>query len=289
MPRLLITGASGLLGGHLLHQARPGWQVLPLCHQHPMNDPAARPLDLKRSIELEASIEQFRPDVIIHAAANANLDDCERNREAATAVNADATATLARCARAVHARLIFISTDMVFDGLAGDYRETDPPRPISHYGATKMLAEQATAATIENHVIVRSALIYGRSIEGGHSFSQWMEDRLKKGDPVPLYFDQYRTPILVANLAEAILELAAGSFTGILHLGGDRIDRYTFGEQLCRLAGYPVRLLQKVSMDRDHGAAPRPRDVSLNTELARSLLHTPLLSVAEGLKRMLEC
>ena len=288
MRKILLTGASGFLGGHIWSRAQHHWQVLGICHRNASALPGLQPLDLTREAAVQQALAQFKPEVIIHTAANANLDDCEKNQLQAQAINIDAVARLLRYSHATGSRFIFISTDMVFDGERGMYCEHDDISPLSYYGRSKVLAEQLIAETGGHFVIVRAALIYGRPRGGGSSFSQWIEDRLKSKRPVPLYFDQYRSPVLADNLAEMILELAEHEFTGILHCAGsDRIDRYTFGQQLCRIAGYDASLLRRVSMTEDHPPAPRPKDISLSTALAAQVLRTKLLSSEEGLSRML--
>jgi len=229
----------------------------------------------------------FRPDVIIHAAANSNLDSCERDQNMTYAVNVESTRYLNEAAVLLGSRLIFVSSDMVFDGEKGNYRETDPVFPISIYGQSKVMSEDILIGGGVNAVIARAALIYGRPVTGGSSFLVWLENQLKAGSTVSLYDDQFRTPVLVNNLAEALLELAENDFTGIIHLGGtNRIDRLTFGRQLCAAAGYNAGLLHAGSMFLSKPIAPRPADVSLNTDKAASVLQTRLLNTTEGLQRM---
>ncbi|NOY61208.1 MAG: sugar nucleotide-binding protein [Calditrichaeota bacterium] len=149
--------------------------------------------------------------------------------------------------------------------------------------------ENSVHLLCKNHVIARAALIYGRSRGGGSSFSNWMEMRLRKNQTVPLYTDQFRTPIYAGNLAEMLLELAHSDFIGTLHLGGaNRIDRYNFGLQLCSLGGYNPGLLQPTSMYDFQPLAPRPADVSFSIDKAKSVLTTKMLSTEEGLLRMFE-
>ena len=285
MPAMLLTGASGFLGGHLLEKASPHWRLTALSHTHPL--PGTLALDLRDREAVMALVRDRRPRVILHAAANANLDACQRNPQEAAAVNTATVATLLEAAIEVKARLILVSTDMVFDGARGFYSEEDEVHPLSVYGATKVEAERLVLASPGRHLVARAALIYGRPRHGGSSFSQWIENRLLNGQPVPLYTDQFRSPIWVENLAEALLELAGMEYAGLIHLGGaNRIDRYTFATQLCSAAGYDPALLQPVSMHTAVSDAPRPVDVSLDSSRAAALLRTPLLDTRDGLLRM---
>jgi dTDP-4-dehydrorhamnose reductase len=285
MRKLFITGASGLLGGHLIDKAGSRWSVTATSYAHPL--PGTLSLDLRDREACITAVRTARPQAIIHAAANSNLDTCERDPEAAAAINTSAVAHLLEAAAWVGARLIFVSTDMVFDGQRGHYTEADPVHPLSVYGETKVAAERLLLQADGNHLVARSALIYGRPRHGGSSFSQWIETRLRSGQNVPLFTDQYRSPIWVENLADALLELAEAEISGILHLGGaNRIDRFSFAQQLCSLTGYDPSLLQPTSMHAVVSDAPRPVDVSLDSSRAASLLQIPLLDTTEGLRNM---
>ncbi len=288
MKKLLITGASGFLGGHIFSQADKRFQCLGTFNNFTGPGPFAKwaAIDLTTFHHVFTLIAEFQPDIIIHAAANSNLDDCEHNPENAHAVNVLATAHLVSAARQVNARFIYVSTDMVFDGAGSLYNEDDQTNPISVYGHTKLQAEKVVAR-LDNHVIVRSALIYGRPIFGGSSFSMWMEHRFQHNEKVPLYVDQFRSPVLVDNLAEILLELCDSKFTGALHIGGaNRIDRFSFGQQMCQILGYDASLLQPTHMHDHTPCAPRPRDVSLNIDKAISILNTKILSTEHGLRRL---
>jgi len=265
--------------------------VLATFYHHPpkYKGPNWCKLDLTAFQAVQKCLDEFRPDVIIHAAANSNLDECEKNPQDAEKINVAATEFLAQAAEALGARFIFVSSDMVFDGKTGFYSESDPVSPLAVYGKNKTDAEKSVQHSCKNHVIARAALIYGRSLGGGSSFSNWMEMRLRKNQTVPLFIDQFRTPIYAGNLAEMLLELAHLDFIGTLHIGGaNRIDRYNFGLQLCSLGGYNSSLLQPTSMHDFQPLAQRPADVSFSIDKAKSVLTTKILRTEEGLLRMFE-
>ncbi len=287
MKKLFLTGASGFLGGHIFSSAQSRFQTLGTFLNYPYADiPNWRKIDLGNFFDVFELVMDFNPDVIIHAAANSNLDDCERHPEAAREANVQATANLVGIAAQMEARFIFVSSDMVFDGSGSRYGEEEKTQPISVYGKTKRQAERMVQR-VENSVIVRSALIYGRRKIGGSSFSMWMEDRLRNNVAVPLYHDQFRSPVLADNLAQILLELAESAFTGVLHVGSsNRINRLEFGQQLCEIGGYDAGLLQSISMHDQETVAPRPQDVSLDCSRANSVLSTKLLSTQEGLEQM---
>jgi dTDP-4-dehydrorhamnose reductase len=289
MKRLFVTGASGFLGGHIIYLARRNFEIFATFFNHPPKRKSGHwiQLDLTRHAEVREYLDIIQPHVIIHAAAVSSLDLCEENPLLAEAINIQTTMNLASYAFQNNTRLIYISSDMVFDGGKGLYEETDHVAPISVYGATKATSEDLVRQHSKNWVIARSALIYGRSRLGGSSFSEWMETRMRQNQKVPLFKDQYRSPILVDNLAEALIDLARNDFIGTLHLGGaNRIDRFSFGQQFCRYGRYDEKLLESTSMYDLHQRAPRPADVSLSVCKAQSVLKNRLLSTEEGLERM---
>ena len=286
--KLLVTGASGFLGSVLFQKAHSAWETVGLFKEHPIPDlPHARAhrLDLTDEREVRRFLKSEKPDVIIHTAAQTRVDACEKAADACRKLNVDGTRTLAEIAAELGARLLYISTDLVFDGKKGLYSESDPTGPLSTYARTKLVGEKIVRATCRNSVVVRIAILYGKSPQNRYSFSEWLRTSWEKGQATPLFFDQYRSPIWVDNLAEALLELAESDFTGLLHLAGSqRVDRVRFGRLLAKILSADERLILPKSMFDVPATAPRPQDVSLKIDRARALLKTPLLSVEEGLR-----
>lgn len=280
------------MGGHLIRSAVDRWQVhgtffrtrpAPVCaewHNIDLNDRAV----------IEDLIERIQPAAVIHTAALANLDYCERHPHEAEAINYRATEKIAQVCARHSTRLVFISTDMVYDGEKGNYQESEPAEPISVYGRSKIAAEQAVSGHGGNFAIARIALTYGRPAAHGTSFSQWLDQRLRAGQKVPLFTDQFRSPIWVNNLAEMLLELAGIEFVGTMNLGGPgRIDRFSFGLKYCQICGFDPALLQPLSMAALPQDAPRPRDVSMNSFRAQRLLKTRFLDITEGIGYLAKC
>lgn len=287
--RLLITGGSGFLGGHLVHLARKPYDVLATFFNNPVNLPDVtwRHLDLRDLRAVAALVEEARPEAIIHNAAMADIDLCEREPELARVVNYSSTLQLARKAEALGARFIYVSTDNVFDGDKGDYREQEEPRPVNYYGETKLLAERAVVHVCSSYVIARAALIYGPPILGGTSSSEWVLRKLQAGETVPAFVDQHRTPIYAPDLAAALLELVDSAWSGTVHLGGpERVSRYEFARQIGRAFGFSEALLRETRMKEVSGLARRPRDLSFRIECAQALLKTQFSTISEGARRM---
>lgn len=287
--KILISGGTGFLGGHLIQKAGRCWDTHGTFFQTEPTQAGAgwHGLDLHDLRSIADLLRRLRPKVVIHTAALANLDYCERHPDQADAINCRATETLARICAQDSIRLIFISTDMVYDGARGNYLESDAAMPISVYGRSKVAAESALAQQGGNFVVARVALNYGRPAAHGTSFSEWLDQRLRSGQKVPLFTDQFRSPILVANLADLLLELADNDFVGTVNLGGpERIDRYAFGQKYCQIFGLDSTLLQPLAMASLPQDAPRPRDVSMNTARAQQLLKTRLLDIEAGISQL---
>jgi len=285
--KIFITGGTGFVGGHLLKQAGMSWEVSASYRKKRFAFPNVKwiQLDLTDFSKSAALIQSLRPDVIIHAAATANLDQAEELKDAAFLNNVRVTEHLAGLCEKEHIRFIFISTDMVFDGLRARYQETDVPAPVNYYGQTKSQAEAVVKSICSNYVIVRSALVYGNSLTESPSFSEWMLAHWRQRKPVRLFTDQYRTPILVNNLSQALLELASNSFQGVIHLGGpQRINRFNFGLVFAKLYGIPSHLIIPTSMKNLNFKALRPVDTSFNTSLAKNVLVTELMDCYRGVQ-----
>lgn len=285
---MLITGASGFLGGHLCRLARGNWEVFGTYNLH-ADIPAGIDkvqIDLRERKALLGVLKEFRPKVIIHAAV-LQLEDCERHPELAQQVNIDSTFHLSEWAAANNCRMIYVSSDMVFGGARSMYTEDDLTDPVNEYGRTKLVAERVVQEFCENFVVARLPLLYGFPVAGGSCFMVSMLERLKSRKAVQVYSDQFRTPGLVQNMAEALLEIAEIEFCGTLHVAGRaRVSREELARQAAQHAGLETDLLQAISMHDQPPGAPRPVDVSLDTARARSLLRAPLLDVGSALARM---
>jgi dTDP-4-dehydrorhamnose reductase len=287
--RLLITGAGGLLGAYLLRHLRDRRNVTP------WGGPRGgerfgmplRPLDLADAASVEEAFRTDRPDVVLHAAAMARVADCWREPDRAHAVNAAATATLARLAADARARLVLVSTDLVFDGEHAPYREGDTPAPVSVYGRTKRAAEEAALAAPRS-AVVRVSLLYGPALHGRPSFFDEQAAALRSGRPVTLFRDEWRTPLDLATAAAALVAVADSDFTGLLHVAGpERLSRLEMGLRLAAFLGADPGPIVPTDRAAAPAPEPRPRDVSLDVARWRSAFpQVPWPSWEDALRRM---
>ncbi|HUE15460.1 MAG TPA: SDR family oxidoreductase [Planctomycetaceae bacterium] len=281
MPRLVITGGGGFVAGSVIHQAGADWEVHALSGKQPL---AHRPglvwhtLDLKQSADVRRAFDAIAPHVVIHAAAIGDIDFCENHPEAAGVVNVGMTESVVECCDRHHARLVYCSSDNVFDGTRGNYVEEDRPAPINEYARTKAASEAMISAGIADAVIARVALVMGFGLlGGGNSFLERTVPMLREGRTIYVPPEEIRTPIDVVTLGRALLELAASDFRGLLHLAGNEaLDRVTLTRRLAERLGFSPDTVVPRSPTQIAGRARRPRDVSLNNAKARGLLKTPL-------------
>ena len=293
---VLVSGAAGFLGwwlarellrrGHAVHGTSRDGQGLPagvVPHRLELSDGGAQGAALVRAL---------RPAAVFHLAALSDADACARDPDLAERVNARAPAALAGAAEEAGAWFVQASTDLVFDGTRPPYGEDDPPAPLGPYMATKAAAERAVLGAAPGALVARVALLYG--LAGGRKgcFSQVLLERLGRGQPVTLFSDQYRTPLLVQDGAELLCDLLAARPAGLLHLAGpERVSRWEHGVVLARAFGLDPAgcvsgsLAAAVAGGGPAALAPRPPDVSLRTTRLQALVGRAALGVEEGCRR----
>ena len=266
--RVLVTGASGLLGGRLAELLARSHDMIAMRHEAPVPSGLdAVDGDLLDGQALDRAFDLARPDAVLHSAAIADPDRCDREPELARRINVDASAEVAaRCGRR-GLRLVTLSTDLVFDGERALSSEETPPRPILYYGHTKLDAEGAVLAASPDAVILRVALVIGRGYGSRKTATEAVAASLAAGGRPRLFHDQYRTPIDPDSVADAVTRVFARPVSGRFHLGGaERISRYDLGQRVARVLGLPEHLERT-----DEASQPvrRPRDASFDSGRAR--------------------
>ncbi len=277
MGKLLITGASGFLGWNLCRTAQGIWDVYGLArrNQNQLQGVELRRADLTRFKEIKENLKQISPDALIHAAAESNPNYCQLNPAASYGMNVVATANLASLCADLRIPFVFISSDLVFNGLKPPYSESDPVCPVCIYGEQKAEAERAVLESYPRALVCRMALMFGDAGPGAASFIQPLINDMRNGRQINLFMDEYRTPVSAANAAQGIL-LGLSKANGILHIGGlERISRFDFGKLLRDIAGVPNAKLYACTRQSIETAAPRPADVSLSSTRAMALGFKP--------------
>jgi dTDP-4-dehydrorhamnose reductase len=277
--KLLITGASGLYGSKLAQMAlSKNYEVYSSDIQSLSIYGNFVKLDISGKEQVDEAFKTIKPDVVVHAATLTDVDKCELNRELAWKVNVEGTKNIVEAAKAAGSFLIYISTDYVFGGEKGRYKEADVPNPINYYGVTKLKAEEIVK-TQKEYFIARPSVMYGSTPAAGKvNFALWIIDNLRKGEHVKIVTDQWNTPTLNTNLAEMTLEVIEHKLTGIYHLcGATRVSRFEFAEQIADVFSLDKGLIDKVLSSQFTLPAKRPMDSSLDTSKAlQALQHKPL-------------
>lgn len=265
--RVLITGANGLLGQELvtLMSRFPEYDILATGKDATPRFQGAScgyvPLDITAPQDVRRIFQDFSPGVVINCAAQTQVDQCEREREACWEVNATAVEYLARQCDVTGARLIQVSTDFVFDGADGPYNETARPNPVNFYGRSKMAAENAVrSARLGNWAIARTVLVFGAGHSLGRSnIALWVIDKLLKGETIQVVNDQWRTPTYAPDLAAGIEKIVRYEKTGIYHLAGrEYLTVCDFARTIADVFDLDASLIQPTDASRFTQDALRP-------------------------------
>lgn len=284
--RILVTGASGLLGFSVLTAAvERGIDSIGVYHQHPIRHSSGATVqaNLEDRRAVRALMADTRPTWVIHCAAFTQVDEAEKCPERAAKTNVDASRFLAAAAREFGARMLYVSTDSVFDGQRSGYTEEDAPAPIHAYGRTKLAGELAVQTELADALIVRTC-IYGWSPQEKPSLAQWLLRRLESFEVTPGFTDVTFSPIFAGDLSEVMIEMLHLGFTGLYHVAGaESCTKHDFAVRLACAFGLDPALIRRCTLAEAALTAPRPRNTSLCVEkISRALVQT-LPDVEKGL------
>jgi dTDP-4-dehydrorhamnose reductase len=289
--RLLVTGATGLLGLNLsLLAARQGQTVTGLVNTRSLQ---GVPFDVRQVNLLDRepalqAIEASRPEAIIHCAAIASINAAEQQPDLAQRLNAEVPGWLAEAAKRWNVPFVHISTDAVFNGETGNYTEEDAVDPLSVYARTKLAGEQAVQAANPDAAIVRT-VFYGWSLSGRRSLAEFFFNELEAGEQMKGFTDLRFCPLYVEDLAQALLEIIEKKLSGIYHVvGPDQLSKYDFGVRIAERFGLDPDLITPVSMNGLDRGAPRSLNLTLNSGKIEQALGHPLPGLTAGLDRFYE-
>lgn len=286
--RILVTGASGLLGLNLaLEAASAGHRVFGAANEHRPHTQRFTVLqaDLLEEGALERLLEHTQPDWVIHCAALANVDACESAPELAQHLNAEIPAKLAHLVARGGARLVHISTDAVFDGQRGDYTESDPPNPLSVYARSKLAGERGVAAANPDAIIARVNL-FGWSMSGRRSLAEFFVRSLQAGEQVNGFTDVIFCPLLVNDIAGLLLNMLELELHGLYHVvSRECLSKYEFGVRLAGQFGLDSELIRPISVAESGLKAARSPRLSLSTHKLSTDLGQPPPGISPAIRR----
>jgi dTDP-4-dehydrorhamnose reductase len=276
--RILITGASGLLGLNLALEAAKDHDVVGTVKDHLINTDAFTVLhtDLLAPGAVEEVLNESQPDWIIHCAALADVDACEIDPLQAQQLNSELPRKLATYVGRGGARLLHVSTDAVFDGRRGNYTERDTPNPLSVYARTKLAGERAVADTNPDAIIARVNL-FGWSLSGTRSLAEFFFNNLVDGNRVFGFTDVYFCPLLVNDLAQIFLKMLGGDLRGLYHvLSRECVSKYEFGAAIAQRFGFDQGLITPTSIESGNLKAKRSPRLTLKVDkLTQALGQAP--------------
>jgi len=291
--KILLTGANGFLGHYLTGQLlQKGYEVIATgkgeCRLPFKDHKNFRyiSMDFTEPFEVHDVFEKYTPEVVVHAGALSRVDECEKNQWEAYKANVEGTITMLINAEAQRSFFIFISTDFIFDGAKGMYKEEDDPGPVNFYGKTKREAEEAVMEYEHDWAIVRTILVYGDPLSGKDNILTNTRKKLEKGEEYKVVSDQLRTPTYVEDLASAIVSVIERKATGIYHIGGAEIvSPY---QMACAVADHlklDRSLIKEATEANFSQPAKRPLKTGFNIDKAKKKLGYSPISFSEGLQK----
>lgn len=280
-----VIGASGLVGqtlGRVLEHNQ--YDVTGTYASHPCA--GLTPLDISDSSQVRDYFRAVQPQIVFLTAALTHVDYCEDHPEETFRINAEGTKNVAREAARCGSKLVFYSTDYIFDGKNGPYNEEDEGCPVSIYGKSKLEAEKVIQEILEDYLILRTTIVYGWD-RRSKNFAMQVYQKLQGGMPVQVPEDQMGNPTLVDYLAEASVRLVHQETRGIVNIvGKDMLSRAEFGKALARIFGLDPEMVVPVPTVSLKQHARRPLRGGLKVEKLRQLLGTEAMSLEEALKRL---
>ena len=295
MQKVLVTGANGFVGSYTVRKLlEEGWQVIatgkgiariPSHADHLCYESA----DFTHKEEVDQLLERHAPDIVIHCGALSAPDECEQNREAAFRTNVTGTLYLLQAAARFRSFFIFLSTDFVFSGETGMYKEDEERGPVNYYGQTKMMAEDEVSQYAFGWSIVRTVLVYGKpGLTRGNLLTN-TASALREGRRLKIFSDQQRTPTWVEDLAAAIVTIANTRSEGIFHISGkDLLSPYDIAVEVARYLSLDETLIEPVVESEWPQPARRPPKTGFDISRARKELGYEPVSFSEGLKKTFE-
>lgn len=291
MKTVLVTGSNGLLGQKITEQILADGSMNLIAtnrgkNKYPVNEGYIyEVMDILDAEQVKTVLEKYQPHALIHTVAMTNVDTCHKENEACWQLNVKATEYLVSLCEHMGIHFVYVSTDFVFDGLNGPYKEEDKPKPVSFYGESKLEAERITQQMKGDWAIVRTILVYGILNDMSRSnIVLWAKGALEKGNPISVVNDQWRMPTLAEDLAKACLLAVEHRAKGIYHISGK--DMMTIADLVCKVAdfwGLDKNLIAEVSSDSLGQEAKRPKKTGFILDKAMTDLNYQPHSFEEGL------
>ncbi len=285
MDKLLIIGASGLLGSKLYETCSENYEVHGTYNTHKPQFKNMYQLDVVRRDTVFKLFDEVKPDLVVDTHAVSNVDYCELHQEEAWRINVEGTKNVAEACKTNGCKLIFISTDYVYDGTKATlYSEKDKPHPINYYGKTKLIVEKVVEALDLDYIIARTAVLFGISKSHDKTpFPTWVVEQLKANKEVKVVIDQYNNPTLTDSLADALIALYEKNKSGLFNIAGkNTISRYEFAKIVANGFGLNEKFIKPITTSELNQPAKRPQKVALNVAKAEKAAKTKMLTISDA-------
>jgi len=270
--KFLVTGSAGLVGSQIVKDlTEQNHKVYSCYHDEKPIHGIPLQLDLTDQKKIIQTLQETKPDRVIHLAAMTNVDLCETKKELATLLNVNATETIAKQAAKQHVFFVYVSTDYVFDGINGMKKEDDVTNPLGFYGKSKLAGETVLNNMASSWCIVRTSTPFGIHHKK-KSFLLWIKENLESKKEISVLVDQFTSPTYVPNLSKMLIEVALRQITGIIHLAGaTRISRYDLAELISNKLRLDKKSLIPTKINEMNWKAQRPKDSSLDVSFATEI------------------
>ena len=268
MKKILILGGSGFVSTNLIKYLPENWEIFATYNSNIIKSEKIQSFKinfLETPEKIIPIIQNIKPDYIIDTVAFPSVDFCEENHSIADKLHIDATKIISKISNKINSKLLFLSTDAVFEGeLNKKYFETNIPKPINYYGFTKLKAEEIILSTSKNNVVLRTSVIYGTGTQS--RFTNWILSYLREKRPVDPFVDQFNSPTLVDDLSQAIVKILKNDISGLFHATGPTcINRYEFALMLAKEFNLDLNLIRPVTSSQKKQNAPRPISTCLDS------------------------
>jgi dTDP-4-dehydrorhamnose reductase len=285
--KFLVTGASGLVGTQIVKDLIQNHEVFSCYNDQEPTHGKPIKLDLTNLDDIKNILHKINPDRIIHLAAMTNVDNCETEKDLASKINVDATKILAKEASKIGTFFLYVSTDYVFDGKQGMYKEEEKTNPLGFYGKSKLGGELALNNLASSWCIARTSTPFGIH-KTKKSFPLWVKESLESKKEISVLTDQFTSPTYVPNLSKMLIEVATKQIVGTIHLAGaSRISRFQFAEMIAEKLSLDKSLLKPIKTEEMNWKAQRPRDSSLDVSKASEILNEKPMRIENSLELFL--
>ena len=286
--KVLVTGSAGLVGQQVVKDLSNSHQVFSCYNESKPEYGDSVKMDLKNREMISSILTEKKPDIVIHLGAMTGVDLCEKEKTSASEINTKATEIIAKECSKLNSFLVYVSTDYVFDGNLGMYKEDDVTNPLGFYGKSKLEGEKVVQNFSTNWCIARTSTPFGLH-PTKKSFPMWVIENLQKQKQIDVLIDQFTSPTYIPNLSRMLIEISERRITGIIHAAGaSKISRYQMASMVSDKLNLDGTLLKQISIDKMKWVAQRPKDSSLDVSRASSILNEKPQKIDQSLNLFID-